>query len=91
VTLLLLNTLDTNATVDLDLPGEREIYLLTSSPNLPTSRDVLLNGVVLRVDPSTGALPALNPHIVTQESIITLPPVSYAFVVLPSAQAPACK
>jgi heparanase 1 len=68
-----------------DLPGRRELYLLTAPDLLGTRID--LHGVPLEVLPD-GAPPALAPEIV--DDPIRLPPKSYAFVVLPDALAPAC-
>jgi len=87
VTVLALN-LDQAATAPLAFPSSgvtRELYLLTADDRLGT--EVKLGGTVLEV-PDEGPLP-LVPVAATDP--IELPPVSYAFVVLPEAGAPACE
>jgi heparanase 1 len=50
-----------------------------------------LNGVALELDPATGHLPRMPPRVVANgASSLTLAPLTYGFVVLPHAQAPAC-
>jgi heparanase 1 len=50
-----------------------------------------LNGVALELDAATGHLPRMPPRVVTNgASSLTLAPLTYGFVVLPHAQAPAC-
>ena len=70
---------------------EKEVYLLTSSPGVPTSRDVLLNGKVLRLaDERTGELPSLPPLQIDAGKPIHMAAKSYGFCVLPNAAVPAC-
>jgi heparanase 1 len=73
--------------------GRADLYWLTSYPGQPISRDVFLNGDVLRVvDEETMELPPLREMAVhlTAEQPIVLPPKSYGFVVLPDAGAGEC-
>ena len=95
VAVVVLNTLDRQASLHLETAGggasEAEVYLLTSYPGVPTSRDVFLNGRVLRLaDAATGELPPLVPLRVAAGEPILLPPKSYGFVVLPSSGLSAC-
>ena len=69
-----------------DAGDEREVYLATADDSLSTQ--VTLNGTVLTVA-EDGTPPAFEPVIATDP--VVLPPVSYAFVVLPEANAPACQ
>jgi len=91
VALVLLNTRGWKAKLAiLGLRGMREVYLLTARE--PASREVFLNGAAspLAVDPSTGALPRMEPRRLAEADSLTLPPRSYGFVVLPNAGASAC-
>ena len=94
VTLVLLNTKSDEADVEVSLPsgpytGELEAYMLTSYPGLQTSRDVFLNGHVLRlVDEQTGELPATPPALTGFP--LRMAPKSYGFVVLPEASVTVC-
>jgi hypothetical protein len=88
VTVLALN-LHEAAAVPLSFLGAgaaRELYLLTADDRLGT--DVELNGTVLAVA-EDGSPPAIAPVAATDP--IELPATSYAFVVLPDADAPACR
>jgi heparanase len=67
------------------IPGEREVYLVTG-PDL-ISAELRLNGVSLAVA-DDGSVPPL-PAAEGQDPVV-VPPLSYAFVVLPAAAAPAC-
>lgn len=77
--------------------GAREIYALTPAPdgsaNPPLqSKHVALNGVTLAfVGPEKTELPPLLPAKLPGGGALTLLPLSYGFVVLPQAQAAACK
>ena len=95
VTLVVLNTEDEEAQLTLEgvggAGGAAEVYWLTSTPGLLTSRDAYLNGELLRLaDETTGALPPLTPRRVTTGPPLSLAPKSYGFVVLPEAGAAAC-
>ena len=87
VTVLALNLSQTDP-VSLNFPDAgvaREVYLATADDLLGT--DLQLNGTVLAVG-DDGSAPAFEP--VTGTDPVVLPPVSYAFVVLPEADAAAC-
>ena len=100
VTLVVVQTKDTEAELDPKMlsqtdgaRGRANLYWLTSYPGQPLSRDIFLNGQVLRVvDEETMELPRLNQMGVslTAEQPIVLPPKSYGFIVLPEAGAAAC-
>ena len=100
VTLAVVQTKDTEAELDLEMlsqtvgaRGRADLYWLTSYPGQPISRDIFLNGHVLRVvDEETMELPQLRNMVVslTAEQPIVLPPKSYGFIVLPDAGAAAC-
>lgn len=84
-----LNTEFSQQEIDIQLPGKRELYLLTSYPGLLTSRDVFLNGQVLRVDATGNILTPLTPEV-QSSGAVQLPATSYGFVVLPDAGLSAC-
>jgi hypothetical protein len=64
---------------------------MTSYPGVPTSRDVFLNGKVMKLaDETTGGLPPLPPLKWPASAAVSVPPKSYGFVVLPDAGAGAC-
>ena len=98
VTLVVLNTAKAAATLRVDLGGgggaraqRAVLYMQTSYPGVLTSRDVFLNMKLLQLaDEVTGELPNLAGANVAAGGKLTLPPVSYGFVVLPDAAAPAC-
>ena len=100
VTLAVVQTEDTQVELDLETlsqtvgaRGRADLYWLTSYPGQPISRDIFLNGHVLRVvDEETMELPQLRNMAVslTAEQPIVLPPKSYGFIVLPEAGAAAC-
>jgi len=100
VTLAVVQTKDTEAELDLEMlsqtvgaRGRADLYWLTNYPGQPISRDIFLNGNVLRVvDEETMELPRLKDMVVnlTAEQPIVLPPKSYGFIVLPDAGAAAC-
>jgi hypothetical protein len=90
VTALALN-LDARHPVTVSLPrGASQapsVYLVTAPELLGTN--VSLNSQPLRVS-AQGTVPALNGRVV-RSAALTLPPASYAFVVIPAAQAAGCK
>ena len=100
VTLAVVQTEDKQVELDLETlsqtvgaRGRADLYWLTSYPGQPISRDIFLNGHVLRVvDEETMELPQLRNMAVslTAEQPIVLPPKSYGFIVLPEAGAAAC-
>ena len=101
VTVVWLNTQNqTSAALQLRLSedagsvaGERHVWALTSQPGLPTSRAVYLNGdTLLSINSSTGLPVAMPPAILPagESSVVTVPALSYGFVVLPGAGAGAC-
>ena len=64
---------------------------MTSFPGVLTSRDVFLNTKVMKLaDETTGTLPPLPPLKVAAGDVVSVPPKSYGFVVLPDAGAGAC-
>lgn len=80
--------------VKVDLPPlgqSAEVYLMQA--NDLRAKEVALNGTPLRLA-AEGTLPALEPrHVMAPEGFgfaLHLPPLTYAFVVLPQAQATAC-
>ena len=90
------STLNTNnatsATLQFSEKGERQVYALTSLTGLPTSRSMYLNGkTLLSVDPATGTPVDMSPVVVKSGNDVVVPPLSYGFVVLPSAGAVACR
>ncbi|KAL2621482.1 hypothetical protein R1flu_001687 [Riccia fluitans] len=64
-------------------------YHMSAANGTVTSRIVLLNGQPLLVTPS-GEIPTLSPVKVNSTSPISLAPLTYAYVVIPNANAPAC-
>jgi heparanase 1 len=70
-------------------PQEARAYVVTAPD--PVGREVRLGGVTLAVD-ADGAPPALDPvaRRFDGDPWWTLPALSYAFLVLPDARAPAC-
>ncbi|KAL3691332.1 hypothetical protein R1sor_004983 [Riccia sorocarpa] len=64
-------------------------YHMSALNGTATSRIVLLNGRPLILTPS-GELPTLSPREVNSESPTSLAPLTYAYVVIPWANAPAC-
>lgn len=95
VAVVVLNTNTFEVDVQLDLPsGSRsvaDVYMLTSYPDLATSRDVFLNGELLRLaDASTGELPPQKPWQVAAGEAIVMPARSYGFIVLPGAAVGVC-
>ena len=94
VTLVFLNTQKGPVDLELgpELGGPRQLYVLTSTPGVLISRDILLNEALLAVDGSTGELPSMEPRTVGAEvGALRLPASSYGFIVLPTAAAPACR
>ena len=92
VTLVVLNTATEPTSLQTTLPGTREVFMLTSYPNVPTSRDVFLNERVLQLlDQEHGTLPPLVPTQVPTGAAVIIPAQSYGFVVHPGADAAACK
>jgi len=98
VTLVFLNT--KNETVvsmnftneETVLTSERHVYTLTSFKGLPTSRSVYLNEkILLSVDSKTGVPVDMPPVILAGNLDIAVAPLSYGFIVLPNANAEACK
>ena len=100
VTLVVVQTKDSEVELDVEVlsqtagaRGRAELYWLTSYPGQPISRDMFLNGRVLRVvNEETMELPPLRDwaNHLTAEQPIVLPPKSYGFVVLPDAGAAEC-
>jgi hypothetical protein len=96
VTLLLIN-LDAAAPACVAAPGfaapgaPLALYALTPGAGGLEAPVVLLNGVPLKLD-AQGYPPAMPPAMVPQAGGITLPPMSIAFVVVPTAPGavPAC-
>ncbi|MFH1130578.1 MAG: hypothetical protein V1754_04540 [Pseudomonadota bacterium] len=68
------------------LDRQKEVYLMTGDSL--TAENVRLNGKELFAE-SDGTVPAFVPEKTTQS--VVLPPLSYAMVVLPEADAPACR
>eukprot|EP00929_Paragymnodinium_shiwhaense_P111287 TRINITY_DN7908_c0_g1_i1.p1 TRINITY_DN7908_c0_g1~~TRINITY_DN7908_c0_g1_i1.p1 ORF type:complete len:499 (-),score=60.24 TRINITY_DN7908_c0_g1_i1:96-1592(-) len=92
VALVWLNSGEAAAEMDIaSLAGPREVYVLTSSPETPTSRDVFLNGRLLAVDAKGSITTSLVPRIVPSNQPVKVPAVSYGFIVLPKAAAEACE
>lgn len=97
VTAVILNTYNTtNADVTLNvvdsimnINANWDEYILTSYPDVPNSRDIYLNGDLINLSSET-ELPVLNGKSVNANSQITMPPLSYGFVVISGANAKAC-
>ncbi|KAL3680598.1 hypothetical protein R1sor_023554 [Riccia sorocarpa] len=68
---------------------ERLEYHMSAANGSVTGRIVLLNGKPLLVTPS-GEIPTLSPVKVKSTNPISLAPLTYAYVVIPDAYAPAC-
>jgi len=90
VTVLALNTSRTRS-AKLRIKGIKrktpaDVYLVTAPD--PLGRAASLNGATLVAD-ENGVPPAFEP-LVTKRRALRLPPISYAFVVVPGAAAPAC-
>lgn len=91
VALVVLNTLNSTRVVSANLQGPRNVYMLTSYPGQIFSRDVFLNGKVLRLaNESTGELPDTPPVALSSDQPLELPAFSYGFVLFPKAHASAC-
>ena len=98
VTLAVVQTRDTEVQLDLELlpgtggpRGEADLYVLSSYPGQPISRDIFLNGRVLQLlDEETMELPTLEPTRLSADQPIVMPGKSYGFVVLPNAGAAVC-
>ena len=97
VTVMILNVQNNTVGVDLNVKGtdmklenvEYDEYLLASYPNVVESRDIFLNGNVLKmVDDIT--FPVLKPVINDGGSTINMDALSYGFVVIVNANATAC-
>jgi heparanase 1 len=67
----------------------RYAYVLTAPGSNVLSREVQLNGQVLKMDEAPWELPTLAGEAATSEAFV-VPPSSYGFAVYPNAQAPAC-
>lgn len=89
VAVVYLNTHVSGVTLSFDgLQGKtREVYILSSSPGNLISRDIFLNGKVLKLS-DEGKLPALDPLVISGD--VSVPAKSYGFVVIPNAGADAC-
>eukprot|EP00939_MAST-03C_sp_MAST-3C-sp1_P001002 g1002.t1 len=90
VVVVYLNTLTTNVTLDFSLFGgalrrhdlDLESFVLTSSPGVLSSRDILLNGRLLRLaDSQTATLPSLKGRELDDTEEAVVPPKSYGFFV----------
>ena len=90
VTVLALNLdLEQSARVQgFDTAGE--LYLVTAAGEDFLSLTVELNGTELLAS-AEGEVPAIEPVPLAAGETLVLPPTSYAFVVLPEADAPACR
>ncbi|KAG6557785.1 hypothetical protein Mapa_000552 [Marchantia paleacea] len=64
-------------------------YHMSPANGMITSQTVLLNGQPLQITPS-GQVPTLSPMSVDSSSPISLDPLTYAYVVISNANAPAC-
>ena len=67
---------------------EESVAAAATSAGVPASA-VALNGATLRLGAGL-ALPAFVPRMAPAASPLTLPPLSYGFIALPDARAPAC-
>ncbi|XP_022728465.1 heparanase-like protein 1 [Durio zibethinus] len=67
----------------------REEYHLTPKDGYLQSRTMVLNGIPLELT-GTGNIPRLDPVHVNVKSPISISPLSFAFIVFPNFQAPAC-
>ena len=91
VTVLVLNLNQTgDATVAIAPFAGRAADRYVFTGDYPTSPEVRLNGAILRTQ-EDGALPPLRPDSGRPFGTLRLPPVSYAFVAFPDADAPACR
>ncbi|XP_011298477.1 heparanase [Fopius arisanus] len=63
------------------------LYILTG--DFLKSSEIRLNGGILKLKPD-GSLPPFTPVIIDPSQIITLPPLSMAFIVIHGAEIPAC-
>jgi len=83
-----------NLTKSLELPEawrqySTDMYLLTPPGGDLLSQQVELNGQVLELVTDT-QLPRLLPQTLPSQQPFTLPPLSFGFLVVPSASAKAC-
>jgi len=69
--------------------GPRDEYLLTAPGNDLRSQQTQLNGKILELTPS-GDIPALEPVRKSGNEVLVISPLSYGYVVLLQAAAPAC-
>ncbi|PKI47764.1 hypothetical protein CRG98_031897, partial [Punica granatum] len=70
-------------------PLFREEYHLTPKDGYLRSQVMLLNGTPLEVT-EDGEIPTLKPAFAHVNSLVSVAPLSMAFIVLPSMYAPAC-
>ncbi|KAI4479544.1 hypothetical protein M0804_010941 [Polistes exclamans] len=66
-----------------------KIFLYNITSDLLTSRNLFLNGEILKLE-SDGKLPPFKPIILNPTQFITLPPFSIVFMVIHDIDAPAC-
>ena len=89
VGVLVINLLE-DETVRIKLNGitseRQEIYILTS--DALDSKDIMLNGTVLRDD--NGTLPLLEP-VIMDGGALDIPPLAMAFILFPFENAAACR
>jgi hypothetical protein len=69
-------------------PQRREVYLLSTVEGTFTGHRAQLNGIELQLQ--AGELPPLVPKVDSGEQMLTMPPLSVAFVVLPEAGVASC-
>lgn len=70
-------------------PLLREEYHLTPKDGYLRSQVMVLNGTPLEVTEG-GEIPPLKPALVDVNSLVSVAPLSIAFIVFPSMDAPAC-
>jgi len=98
VTVLLVNFEEVSQQVTINLggggslPPSLGVFSLTPGDEVLglASATMRLNGALLEVEPGTWALPEMLPRLLPSSEAVELPPLSYAFVTLAEAFAPAC-
>eukprot|EP01084_Bolivina_argentea_P171960 297907_1 len=95
VTVLILNMYNSTQSVDFSFNGGNvdtsngfDEYVLTSYPGVINSKDIFLNGKVMKMKSDT-EFPTLQP-VNNKNGKVVLQPLSYGFVVIPDAKAHVC-
>eukprot|EP01084_Bolivina_argentea_P312876 541722_1 len=89
VTVIILNVQNNKANVDFNIKGDMDEYLLTSYPKVINSRDIFVNGKLLKMV-NDKTFPTIQPKRVESGSSIEMEPYSYGFYVFVNFSANAC-